>query len=57
MTRKDFILIADVFKNNLPDNPEEIDYFSKLLNAMSDALEKTNDRFNPHTFENYIFKK
>lgn len=57
MTRKDFILIADVFKNNLPDNPEEIDYFSKLLNAMSDALEKTNDRFNPHTFESYIFKK
>ena len=49
MTRKDYELIAQVFANFTGDQGDVIDR-DKMANALANALEQDNPRFNRETF-------
>ena len=51
MTRKDYILIAEVLADHSADLPE------RLVFDLCGALKRDNNRFNPGYFNNAIFDK
>ena len=59
MTRKDYILIANVLKNAAKDmygNPDVIEYHNQMITQMVNAL-KAYGNFDEQRFRNYIEAK
>ena len=60
MTKKDYIVLATAIRSEVDKqsgNPYKVMVLSDIIEALCEALEDDNSRFDPIKFKTFIFKE